>query len=358
MEIHASAPCEFLLFISECGALSAQATTTLGKAWFSEVRGEVDPELLAASDLFTDTAPGAPIQLWSRLLPLAWETPAPHDVPAFLAHFAAQPALRVRLILLGYHAFAYERLVPAETTFLAAQGDQAAIGEVAQKHFPRDRARRAALSELLSGELEATRERLLTLMQRWYSGAFRAQEAAILPILERDARRARELSRALSIEELVEHVTNGIEFAPWPGLDWVALVPTYVMRPWMVETPTEDGTIVCYPAADESLVEQQAGPPARLVRLHQALGDERRLRILRRLAHERLTFQELANALDLPKSSLHYHLGILRAAGLLRISILARGNHYSLRREALTGMDEALLAYFDGADDDGPPLPE
>jgi DNA-binding transcriptional ArsR family regulator len=252
---------------------------------------------------------------------------------------------------LGYHAFAYERLAPAETTMLAAQGDEAAIREVAQRHFPRDRARRAALTELLSGAPEQTRERLLTLMRRWYEAAFRAQQATILPILERDARRARELSRVLSIEELVESVTNGIEFAPWPGLDWVALAPTYVMRPWMVETPTDDGTIVCYPAADESLVEQHEGPPARLVRLHQALGDERRLRILRRLARERLTFQELANALGLPKSSLHYHLGILRAAGLLRITILARGNHYSLRREALAGMDDQLLAYFEGEDD-------
>jgi DNA-binding transcriptional ArsR family regulator len=346
VDIRPSAPCEFLLFLSECSALSAQANTTLGKAWFDDIRSTVGPELLAASDVFSDTAPGAPIQLWSRLIPLAYETPAPHDVPAFLAHFATLPPLQVRLTLLGYRAFTYERLAPAETIFLAAQGDETSIREVAAKHFPRDRARREALITLLSGDPQETRTRLLALMQRWYETAFRSQEATILPILERDARAARELGRTLSLEQLVETVTNGIEFQTWPGLTWVALVPTYVMRPWMVEITTEDGTIICYPAADESLVESFDGPPARLVRLHQALGDERRLRILRHLTTERVSFQELANALDLPKSSLHYHLGILRSAGLLRVSIEARGTLYSLRREALTGMVEDLLDYF------------
>lgn len=351
VDVRASAPCEFLLFISECSAPSAQANTTLGKAWFDTIRSALDAELLALSDVFSDSAPGAPIQLWTRLIPLAYETPAPHDVSAFLAHFATLPPLQVRLALLGYHAFAYERLAPAETIFLAAQGDEASIREVAGKHFPRDPARRAALTTLLSGEPEETRARLLALMQRWYDEAFRAQEDAILPILERDARLTRELSRTLSLEQLVETVTNGIEFQPWPGLSWVALTPTFVMRPWMVELATEDGTIICYPASDESLVESIDGPPARLVRLHQALGDERRLRILRHLTTERVAFQELANALDIPKSSLHYHLGILRSAGLLRVSIEARGSHYSLRREALTGMADALLEYFERTDD-------
>lgn len=333
--------------MSESSAPSAQANTTLGKAWFEAVRAVFDAELLAATDAFSDSAPGAPLQLWTRLIPLAYETPAPHDVPAFLAHFAALPPLQVRLALLGYRAFAYERLAPPETVFMAAQGDEDAIREVAGKHFPRDRARREALIALLSGGLKETQARLLALMQRWYEEAFRKREAELLPILERDARATRELGRTLNLEQLVETVTNGIEFRPWPGLAWVALTPTFVMRPWMIEMAQEDSAIICYPAADESLVEHPEGPPARLVRLHQALGDERRLRILRHLATERSGFQELANALDLPKSSLHYHLGILRSAGLLRVSIEARGNLYSLRREALSGMAETLLDYFE-----------
>ena len=106
---------------------------------------------------FSDSAPGAPLQLWTRLIPLAFETPAPHDVPAFLRYFAELPPLQVRLALLGYRAFAYERLAPPETVFLAAQGDEAAIHEVAAKHFPRDRMRREALIGLLAGIAPARR---------------------------------------------------------------------------------------------------------------------------------------------------------------------------------------------------------
>jgi DNA-binding transcriptional ArsR family regulator len=126
------------------------------------------------------------------------------------------------------------------------------------------------------------------------------------------------------------------------------LIPAYVMRPWTTYLYRSDSAYFCYPAADESLVEGADGPPARLIKLHQALGDERRLRILRHLAAERATFQEIALALGLPKSSLHYHLSILRAAGLLRVAGEARGAIYSLRREGLRGMAEALLHYFEG----------
>jgi DNA-binding transcriptional ArsR family regulator len=351
--VRASPPCEFLLFISESSAPSAQANTTLGKAWFEAARAPFDDELLMATDAFSDSAPGAPLQLWTRLIPLAYETPAPHDVPAFLRYFAELPPLQVRLALLGYRAFAYERLAPPETVFMAAQGDAEAIREVAAKHFPRDRMRREALIGLLACEPEETRGRLLALMQRWYEESFREREPAILPILERAARVTRELGRALSLEQLVETATNGIAFRPWPGLAWVALTPTFVMRPWMIEVAQEDSAIVCYPAGDESLVEHPEGPPARLVRLHQALGDERRLRILRHLTNEQVGFQELSNALGVPKSSLHYHLGILRSAGLLRVSIEPRGTLYGLRREALTGMAESLLDYLEDGETAG-----
>jgi DNA-binding transcriptional ArsR family regulator len=347
LDIRASAPCELVLHLSECSAPGVQASTTLGKAWFDRVREAVDPTLLAAIDAFTDPAPGAPVQLWSRLVPLAYATPPPHDVPTFLAHFRSLPPLQVRLALLGYDALPQHRVAPREAIFLAAQGEEAAIREVAAKHFPNDPGRREALGDLLLGDPAETRARLLAILERWYQEAFRPQEAELLPALERDARATRALGRSMPMEELVETVTNGIEFRPWPGLQWIALVPTYVMRPWTMQVFQEEGTIFCYPAADEHVAATDGSPPARLVRLHQALGDERRLRILRHLATQRATFQEIAGALDIPRSSLHYHLGILRSAGLLRVASGERGTVYSLRRESLSGMAEALLAYFE-----------
>jgi DNA-binding transcriptional ArsR family regulator len=348
VDIRASAPGEFLLHLHACSSPGEHGAATLGKAWFAATRAAAAPDLLAAIEQFSDPGPGATTRLWPRLLGLACETPASHDVPAFLAHLGALPPLQLRLTLLGYHAEPQERVAPPEVLFLAAQGDEASLREVAAKQFPRDRARRDALLALLAAGPEGTRARLLALLRRWYEEVFRGQEAEILPILERDARATRVLSHTLSLEELVETVTNGVEFHSWPGLRRVALLPTYVMRPWTEwHLYRETELLFCYPVSDDSLVEAGDGPPARLVRLHQALGDERRLRILRHLATEKTTFQELANALDLPKSSLHYHLGILRSAGLLRASAGPKGIRYSLRREGLPGMGEALLRYFE-----------
>jgi len=332
--------------MSECSSPGWVANLTLGKAWFTAIRESVDSDLMAALDAYSDPSPSPQVSLWSYLLTLAFETPEPHDVPAFLAHFAATPPLQVRLLLLGYHDFPQQRRAPQETLLRAAQGDAAALQEVAKRCFPRDATRRQAMIDLLSLDPEETRARLLAIMERWYREVFRDQEKQIMPILERDARATRELQRTLTLEKLVETLTNGLEFQPWPGLQWVGLAPTYVTRPWTVQQFQGEGIVICYPASDEALDGDEA-PPARLIRLHQALGDERRLRILRHVTRQRSTFQEIANALDLPKSSLHYHLSILRAAGLLRASPGDHGFVYGLRREALLGMGESLLRYLE-----------
>ncbi len=347
VEIRASAPCEYLLHLSECSIPGIYAATALGQAWFDEVRAGIAPELLAAIERFS--TPDASLLLWPRLLGLADETPAPRDVPAFLAHLAALPPMQLPLTLLGYHAGPLGQLAPSEATYLAAQGDAAAVGAVAARHFPNDGARRDALVALLAAGPARASARLLALLGRWYDEAFRAREAAILPILARDAAAQRALRGTLALEQLVEALTNGNEYRPDPGIRRVALVPTYVMRPF-TETQRHRATdVICYPVADESLAEAMTGPPARLVRLHQALGDERRLRILRHLARERATFQELAAALDLPKSSLFYHIGILRAVGLLRVGAAAKGGRYGLRREGLADMGDELLRYLEGS---------
>jgi DNA-binding transcriptional ArsR family regulator len=68
-------------------------------------------------------------------------------------------------------------------------------------------------------------------------------------------------------------------------------------------------------------------PPPRLVTLARALGDERRLRILRRLTAGSFTLQELADDFGVPKTTLLHHLVILRSAGLVRVEAGANGRY-------------------------------
>lgn len=67
-----------------------------------------------------------------------------------------------------------------------------------------------------------------------------------------------------------------------------------------------------------------------LVRLTRALGDDRRLRILRRLTNGDYSLQELAEYFQMPKTTLLHHLVILRSVGIVRVSPGANGK-YSLR---------------------------
>ena len=97
--------------------------------------------------------------------------------------------------------------------------------------------------------------------------------------------------------------------------------------------------------ADESLGAGESEPPGRLVRLHKALGDEKRLRMLRELATSSATLQELADRFGLPKSTAHHHLAILRSAGLVRVSS-DEEHRYSVRRDVIPEMSSLLAAYL------------
>ena len=76
--------------------------------------------------------------------------------------------------------------------------------------------------------------------------------------------------------------------------------------------------------------------------LGRALGDGRRVAILRRLASGDATLDELAGAAGLAKSTAHHHLAQLRAAGLVTLRGNARGYWYALRSEGLAEAQRAI----------------
>lgn len=73
-----------------------------------------------------------------------------------------------------------------------------------------------------------------------------------------------------------------------------------------------------------------------------ALGDERRLRILRRPTTGDYSLQELAEHFAIPKTTLLHHLVILRSVGIVSVGPGANGR-YSLR----AGMPLELLRLLD-----------
>ena len=75
------------------------------------------------------------------------------------------------------------------------------------------------------------------------------------------------------------------------------------------------------------------------------LGDERRLRILRRLSRGPASLHELAEELDISKSTLHHHMMLLRTAGLVKV-LIGNEKAYALREDVVPETAAVLQGYI------------
>ena len=87
-------------------------------------------------------------------------------------------------------------------------------------------------------------------------------------------------------------------------------------------------------------------PPSSVLRLHRALGDPTRMRILKLLADRDLYATEIAQQLELSKPTIKHHLVLLRAAGLVTITESGAVVYYSLRRDRLDDASVELKRFL------------
>ncbi len=99
--------------------------------------------------------------------------------------------------------------------------------------------------------------------------------------------------------------------------------------------------ILCYPIAAPA---EEGASPAELARVYKALGDEGRLKLLRRLSEGPLKLSAAATELGVAKSTAHHHLAILRQAGFVTIRDEDE-NVYSLRLD-LPETGDLLTGYL------------
>lgn len=317
----------------------------LGAEWFSEYRAIIPDDLLETVELLVGTHA---IRLWEHLLGLVLETPAPRDVPGFLAQIAETSSEELRRHLLGYYQS--WSAVPREVIGKAAEGDAAALATVLAELFPETPQRWQLRDRFFPDaalEPEGTKAAILDTLQRWHEAFFKGLEGEIAAIMERDVRAKRTLQRTASTERVIDITLNGIEYAPEPGIREVTFFPSYIWRPWVILTDHRDVKLIVYSVADDSLSIDGDEPPTRLIKLYKALGDDRRLRTLKKLATSDYSLQELADFLGLAKSTMHHHLTILRSAGLVRVRMNGAGDmQYSLRRDLIPDATALLQAYL------------
>jgi len=314
----------------------------MGNEQLARMRANLSPQLQAAIDRIAGQ--WQECKIWCYLAGIVYDCEAPTDVPTLLAHIEAMDALELYLYTLGYYDRSMRKQVAPEIILQAAEGDSAAQKRFLKLGQPGDASWQRATRQLLSLDAATLKSTVLEVLKRWYEEVFREQELHVLPILQRDAEAKRALKQMLAPERFIEVATNGFEYIPEPFTRSVVLVPCYAMRPYVCNMDHHNVVIFSYPVADESLVEDNSAPPQRLVRLYKALADERRLRMLKKLAADAYSLQEMADELGVAKTTLHHHFVVLRSAGLVRLR--TSDHRYRLREEALSDVSGLLEAYL------------
>jgi DNA-binding transcriptional ArsR family regulator len=224
----------------------------------------------------------------------------------------------------------------------AIDGDAGAIDEL--RELLPDHHEQGRL-ELLR-DPEGAHDRIVAVLRAWQV-PFAAIEDRILAILERDYDdRAGDRERLLPAD-LIEATTGGVRYLPEPGVSRVILAPSFFSRPYNFLMSARDWRLFGYPVADSALGPSDSlTPPLSVVRLHRALGDETRLRILKLLASRDLYLTEIAQQLDLSKPTIKHHLAQLRSAGLVTITESGTVMYYSLRRNRLDDASAELKRFL------------
>ncbi|MGI8857467.1 MAG: ArsR/SmtB family transcription factor [Thermomicrobiales bacterium] len=331
------------LLLSFCACQDSDAHDEIAELarWSMRLRALAPPDLLA--DVATFDAGYE--KIWVRLLSLAYASAPPKDVPALLVHIAALDPLELTRMLWVESTPDHEQVATADLFRRAMAGDRAAQAQVRDTLASGDDAWQAALAVFLARGPAETKRQLLTILRRWYDEVFSRLEPEIAPILIRDAEAKRVLQRSLPYDRFIELATNGVRYVPEAGIRRVVLIPSLVYRPWILLAQYRDVKLIGHPVADENVGAGDDAPPERLVLLYKALGDERRLHILKKLATAMYTMQELADMLGVAKSTMHHHIVTLRIAGLISVSSDA-DKRYSLRQETLPDALALLQAYL------------
>jgi DNA-binding transcriptional ArsR family regulator len=191
-----------------------------------------------------------------------------------------------------------------------------------------------------------THASIVAVLRAWLE-RYEPIEDRVTAILSRDYASRDADRESLRGADLIEHTTNGLRWLGEPGIRRVILAPSYFSRPFNFLLAGPDWRFFGYPVADDALgpVDPLA-PPAGLLRLHRALGDDTRLRILKLLGRRDLYLTEIAQELDLSKPTIKHHLALLRAAGLVTVTESGTVMYYSLRREPLDAASTDLKRFL------------
>lgn len=291
---------ELLVSLFTFAHLKDNQMLDVGPAWGTQVEEQVGQDFTREL-----TESGYAKTSWVMEL-LAWQCPGEKDVEGFLQWLGRLP-LGEMYVLLALYCHPKVRPIPHD--------------------------------------LQGIRKMSLRLLNHWNDAYFKGFDREILARLKADANEKRQWAERMSVSEVVEAATNGIVLDPAPGLDHVVLAPQYHYGPWNVTLSLHGLKLIFYAA--EIAPTGESEPSIGLLRLTRGLADENRLKLLRYVAGERRTFTDLVKFTGLAKSTVHQHMVLLRASGLVRIHEAEDNSiSYSLRTDGVNSLGDRLSSYL------------
>ncbi|MEN8239620.1 MAG: winged helix-turn-helix domain-containing protein [Actinomycetota bacterium] len=330
-----------LWIIGERMAGEGLADLDLGSDWFDDLEARMSDK--TRGDL-EDVGTG---DVWIGLVALLPEAGQGGSVQDFLDFLGSYDPVDLRFRLSQCYDLFDERY--QDLIADAAEGKQGALDEfLALEEFSKPSMARWAgtLRALLGMDPQQTKDKILGVLTAFQEDVFAQYEKAFRHNLESDFESKRAMTRRLSPQRVIEIATSGITLSGHHAARPIVLMPSMVARPWVVVSAGPDFNVYAYSVSDESLEMDPDAPAPWLLKAFKALGDERRLRILRKLGESDASLAELSQEFDIGKSTLHHHLMLLRAAGLIGIH-MGDTKRYSLRRDTMTEAASSLDYYLD-----------
>jgi DNA-binding transcriptional ArsR family regulator len=336
-EFDVSEAAEVLMSVCVLGDVDEYDTFDLGATWLEEKRAAAPPALLETVDRL---ALGAG-KVGAHLLGLVLETPKPRTFAAFFERLEATDALEIKLQVLGRYSGPSGHLPPLDVIERAARGDAEAQEQFLaplREFWDKYESARG----LLMADAEDLKRQLVDFFPRWHEVVFLPHEQEWREAAERDVEAKRAAARTRTPQQLAELATRGYQYSPAPEIRRLVFFPSWWMRPWVLLWEHNGTKIFGYPIAGGA--DAPADSPVELARVYKALGDEGRLKLLRRLSEGPLMLSEAAAVLGVAKSTAHHHLAILRQAGFVTVRDEDE-KVYNLRSD-LPAAGELLGAYL------------
>jgi len=317
----------------------ARGSLESGKTWIREVRALAGVELIGRVERYG-------FGFFVELATIALEAGEPRGVDELLRAIDSMDPAAFQGRLLGADSAMTRSMVSDRAFERALAGDRTARTELRTVAGPQ-RAARQAFDRVLDADPDELRAEVRAFVADWGRRVSIHLAPLSLGAIGRDATaREEQLARGSSRDVLAD-ATRGVTYDPPPWIHAIVIVPTVALRPYIVPVELRETVLFVCSVADDAFEADPSAPPHRLVKVAAALGDERRLRILRLLRQEPLTASEVADRMGVDRTSLHHHLGILRSAGLLAIRDEGVGGwRYALREDGLTQVGPELDAYL------------